>query len=175
MSSGFATISPSSLSYGSNFSVDSSGKLSANGATITGDINATSIYAKDTYNIYVDGKNKASKVIWCDTNEYEWNPSAGYADLYMGHDGKAWMEFLDSSYSNYKFIRKSIMASQYFNTSNRQNNYSSVNCVTDQDTTYIEFTTIRNDMPASVRLQIANDSGLCFIPGDVNDLSLIHI
>lgn len=174
LSSSFSTISPSSLSYGSNFSVDSSGKLSANGATITGDINATSIYAKDTYNIYVDGKNKASKVIWCDTNEYEWNPSAGYADLYMGHDGKAWMEFLDSSYSNYKFIRKSIMASQYFNTNNRQNNYSSVNCVTDQDTTYIEFTTIRNDVPASVRLQIANDSGLCFIPGDVNDSTLAY-
>lgn len=174
LSSSFSTISPSSLSYGSNFSVDSSGKLSANGATITGDINATSIYAKDTYNIYVDGKNKASKVIWCDTNEYEWNPSAGYADLYMGHDDKAWMEFLDSSYSNYKFIRKSIMASQYFNTSNRQNNYSSVNCVTDQDTTYIEFTTIRNDIPASVRLQIANDSGLCFIPGDVNDSALTY-
>lgn len=174
LSSSFATISPLSLSYGSNFSVDSSGKLSANGATITGDINATSIYAKDTYNIYVDGKNKASKVIWCDTNEYEWNPSAGYADLYMGHDGKAWMEFLDSSYSNYKFIRKSIMASQYFNTNNRQNNYSSVNCVTDQDTTYIEFTTIRNDVPASVRLQIANDSGLCFIPGDVNDSTLAY-
>lgn len=174
LSSSFSTISPSSLSYGNNFSVDSSGKLSANGATITGDINATSIYAKDTYNIYIDGKNKASKVIWCDANKYEWNPSAGYADLYMGHDGKAWMEFLDSSYSNYKFIRKSIMASQYFNTSNRQNNYSSVNCVTDQDTTYIEFTTIRNDMPASVRLQIANDSGLCFIPGDVNDSALTY-
>lgn len=174
LSSSFATISPSSLSYGSNFSVDSSGKLNATDALITGDINATSIHAKDTYNIYVDGKNKASKVIWCDTNEYEWNPSAGYADLYMGHDGKAWMEFLDSSYSNYKFIRKSIMASQYFNTSNRQNNYSSVNCVTDQDTTYIEFTTIRNDMPASVRLQIANDSGLCFIPGDVNDSALTY-
>lgn len=92
----------------------------------------------------------------------------------MGHDGKAWMEFLDSSYSNYKFIRKSIMASQYFNTSNHQNNYSSVNCVTDQDTTYIEFTTIRNDIPASVRLQIANDSGLCFIPGDVNDSALTY-
>ena len=174
LSSSFSTISPSSLSYGSNFSVDFSGKLSATDATITGDINATSIYAKDTYNIYVDGENKASKVIWCDTNEYEWNPSAGYADLYMGHDGKAWMEFLDSSYSNYKFIRKSIIASQYFNTSNRQNNYSSVNCVTDQDTTYIELTTIRNDMPASVRLQIANDSGLCFIPGDVNDSALTY-
>ena len=66
------------------------------------------------------------------------------------------------------------MASQYFNTSNRQNNYSSVNCVTDQDTTYIEFTTIRNDIPASVRLQIANDSGLCFIPGDVNDSALTY-
>lgn len=174
LSSSFATISPSSLSYGSNFSVDSSGKLNATDALITGDINATSIYAKDTYNMYVDGKNKASKVIWCDTNEYEWNPSAGYADLYMGHDGKAWMEFLDSSYSNYKFIRRSIMASQYFNTSNRQNNYSSVNCVTDQDTTYIEFTAIRNDVPASVRLQIANDSGLCFIPGDVNDSVLTY-
>ena len=66
------------------------------------------------------------------------------------------------------------MASQYFNTSNRQNNYSSVNCVTDQDTTYVELTTISKDTPASVRLQIAADSGLCLIPGDVNDSTLTY-
>ena len=42
LSSSFATISPSSLSYGSNFSVNSSGKLTATDAIITGNITATS-------------------------------------------------------------------------------------------------------------------------------------
>lgn len=171
LSSSFATISPLSLSYGSNFSVDSSGKLSANGATITGDINATSIYAKDSYKIYASGLGKSIKAIWCGDN---WEPNDGYVDLYIGNDSKSWAAFIDKTSSDSKFSRRAIVASQYFNTGNRQNNYSSVNCVTDQDTTYIELTTISKDTPASVRLQIANDSGLCFIPGDVNDSALTY-
>lgn len=171
LSSSFATISPLSLSYGSNFSVDSSGKLSANGATITGDINATSIYAKDSYKIYASGLGKSIKAIWCGDN---WKPNDGYVDLYIGNDSKSWAAFIDKTSSDSKFSRRAIVASQYFNTDNRQNNYSSVNCVTDQDTTYVELTTISKDTPASVRLQIANDSGLCFIPGDVNDSALTY-
>lgn len=171
LSSSFATISPLSLSYGSNFSVDSSGKLSANGATITGDINATSIYAKDIYKIYASGLGKSIKAIWCGDN---WEPNDGYVDLYIGNDSKSWAAFIDKTSSDSKFSRRAIVASQYFNTGNRQNNYSSVNCVTDQDTTYVELTTISKDTPASVRLQIANDSGLCFIPGDVNDSALTY-
>lgn len=171
LSSSFATISPLSLSYGSNFSVDSSGKLSANGATITGDINATSIYAKDSYKIYASGLGKSIKAIWCGDN---WKPNDGYVDLYIGNDSKSWVAFIDKTSSDSKFSRRAIVASQYFNTGNRQNNYSSVNCVTDQDTTYVELTTISKDTPASVRLQIANDSGLCFIPGDVNDSALTY-
>lgn len=171
LSSSFSTISPSSLSYGSNFSVDSSGKLSANGATITGDINATSIYAKDSYKIYASGLGKSIKAIWCGDN---WEPNDGYVDLYIGNDSKSWAAFIDKTSSDSKFSRRAIVASQYFNTGNRQNNYSSVNCVTDQDTTYVELTTISKDTPASVRLQIANDSGLCFIPGDVNDSALTY-
>ena len=171
LSSSFSTISPSSLSYGSNFSVDSSGKLSANGATITGDINATSIYAKDSYKIYASGLGKSIKAIWRGDN---WEPNDGYVDLYIGNDSKSWAAFIDKTSSDSKFSRRAIVASQYFNTGNRQNNYSSVNCVTDQDTTYVELTTISKDTPASVRLQIANDSGLCFIPGDVNDSALTY-
>lgn len=171
LSSSFATISPLSLSYGSNFSVDSSGKLSANGATITGDINATSIYAKDSYKIYASGLGKSIKAIWCGDN---WKPNDGYVDLYIGNDSKSWAAFIDKTSSDSKFSRRAIVASQYFNTGNRQNNYSSVNCVTDQDTTYVELTTISKDTPASVRLQIANDSGLCFIPGDVHDSALTY-
>ena len=171
LSSSFSTISPSSLSYGSNFSVDSSGKLSANGATITGDINATSIDAKDSYKIYASGLGKSIKAIWCGDN---WEPDDGYVDLYIGNDSKSWAAFIDKTSSDSKFSRRAIVASQYFNTGNRQNNYSSVNCVTDQDTTYVELTTISKDTPASVRLQIANDSGLCFIPGDVNDSALTY-
>lgn len=167
-------ISPKyGISCNSSFQVTASGSLTATDADITGNITATSIYAKDNYNIYVDGKSKASKVIWCDTNEYEWNPNAGYADLYMGHDGKAWTQYIDLTTSNLKFVRRAILASQYV-TASRQQNRSSVNCVTTQDTTYVEITTTMNDIPASIRLQIAADSGLCFIPGDVNDSRLAY-
>ena len=167
-------ISPKyGISCNSSFKVTASGSLTATDADITGDITATSIYAKDNYNIYVDGKSKASKVIWCDTNEYEWNPNAGYADLYMGHDGKAWTQYIDLTTSNLKFVRRAILASQYV-TASRQQNRSSVNCVTTQDTTYVEITTTMNDTPASIRLQIAADSGLCLIPGDVNDSTLAY-
>jgi hypothetical protein len=167
-------ISPKyGISCNSSFQVTTGGKLTATDADITGDITATSIYAKDNYNIYVDGKSKASKVIWCDTNEYEWNPNAGYADLYMGHDGKAWTQYIDLTTSNSKFVRRAILASQYV-TASRQQNRSSVNCVTTQDTTYVEITTTMNDTPASIRLQIAADSGLCLIPGDVNDSTLAY-
>lgn len=167
-------ISPKyGISCNSSFQVTASGSLTATDADITGNITATSIYAKDNYNIYVDGKSKASKVIWCDTNEYEWNPNAGYADLYMGHDGKAWTQYIDLTTSNSKFVRRAILASQYV-TASRQQNRSSVNCVTTQDTTYVEITTTMNDTPASIRLQIAADSGLCLIPGDVNDSTLAY-
>lgn len=167
-------ISPKyGISCNSSFQVTASGSLTATDADITGNITATSIYAKDNYNIYVDGKSKASKVIWCDTNEYEWNPNAGYADLYMGHDGKAWTQYIDFTTSNLKFVRRAILASQYV-TASRQQNRSSVNCVTTQDTTYVEITTTMNDTPASIRLQIAADSGLCLIPGDVNDSTLTY-
>ena len=167
-------ISPKyGISCNSSFQVTASGSLTATDADITGNITATSIYAKDNYNIYVDGKSKASKVIWCDTNEYEWNPNAGYADLYMGHDGKAWTQYIDLTTSNLKFVRRAILASQYV-TASRQQNRSSVNCVTTQDTTYVEITTTMNDTPASIRLQIAADSGLCLIPGDVNDSKLAY-
>lgn len=167
-------ISPKyGISCNSSFQVTASGSLTATDADITGNITATSIYAKDNYNIYVDGKRKASKVIWCDTNEYEWNPNAGYADLYMGHDGKAWTQYIDLTTSNLKFVRRAILASQYV-TASRQQNRSSVNCVTTQDTTYVEITTTMNDTPASIRLQIAADSGLCLIPGDVNDSKLAY-
>lgn len=167
-------ISPKyGISCNSSFQVTASGSLTATDADITGNITATSIYAKDNYNIYVDGKSKASKVIWCDTNKYEWNPNAGYADLYMGHDGKAWTQYIDLTTSNLKFVRRAILASQYV-TASRQQNRSSVNCVTTQDTTYVEITTTMNDTPASIRLQIAADSGLCLIPGDVNDSTLAY-
>lgn len=165
-------ISPKyGISCNSSFQVTAGGKLTASDVDISGDVVAQHMFAKDSYKIYASGLGKSIKAIWCGDN---WEPNDGYVDLYIGNDSKSWAAFIDKTSSDSKFTRRAIMASQYFNTSNRQNNYSSVNCVTDQDTTYIEFTTIRNDMPASVRLQIANDSGLCFIPGDVNDSTLTY-
>lgn len=165
-------ISPKyGISCNSSFQVTAGGKLTASDVDISGDVVAQNMFAKDSYKIYASGLGKSIKAIWCGDN---WEPDDGYVDLYIGNDSKSWAAFIDKTPSDYKFTRRAIMASQYFNTSNRQNNYSSVNCVTDQDTTYVELTTISKDTPASVRLQIAADSGLCLIPGDVNDSTLTY-
>lgn len=165
-------ISPKyGISCNSSFQVTAGGKLTASDVDISGDVVAQHMFAKDSYKIYASGLGKSIKAIWCGDN---WEPDDGYVDLYIGNDSKSWAAFIDKTSSDYKFTRRAIMASQYFNTSNRQNNYSSVNCVTDQDTTYVELTTISNDTPASIRLQIAADSGLCLIPGDVNDSTLAY-
>lgn len=165
-------ISPKyGISCNSSFQVTAGGKLTASDVDISGDVVAQNMFAKDSYKIYASGLGKSIKAIWCGDN---WEPDDGYVDLYIGNDSKSWAAFIDKTASDSKFTRRAIMASQYFNTSNRQNNYSSVNCVTDQDTTYVELTTISKDTPASVRLQVAADSGLCLIPGDVNDSTLAY-
>jgi len=165
-------ISPKyGISCNSSFQVTAGGKLTASDVDISGDVVAQNMFAKDSYKIYASGLGKSIKAIWCGDN---WEPDDGYVDLYIGNDSKSWAAFIDKTSSDYKFSRRAIVASQYFNTGNRQNNYSSVNCVTDQDTTYVELTTISKDTPASVRLQVAADSGLCLIPGDVNDSTLAY-
>lgn len=165
-------ISPKyGISCNSSFQVTAAGKLTASDVDISGDVVAQNMFAKDSYKIYASGLGKSIKAIWCGDN---WEPDDGYVDLFIGNDSKSWAAFIDKTSSDSKFSRRAIVASQYFNTSNRQNNYSSVNCVTDQDTTYVELTTISKDTPASIRLQIAADSGLCLIPGDVNDSTLAY-
>ena len=145
------------------------GTLSGATGNFTGDIVATSIYAQNDYRVYASGKDKYIKAIWCGDN---WEPTDGIADLYMGNQEKSWIEFIDYTSSTIQFTRKTSIISQYATTA--KTNRSSVSCVTDQDTTYVQLFTIRNDVPAEVRLQIANDSGLCFIPGDVNDSALTY-
>lgn len=145
------------------------GTLSGATGNFTGDIVATSIYAQNDYRIYASGKDKYIKAIWCGDN---WEPTDGIADLYMGNQEKSWLEFIDYTSSTIQFTRRTSIISQYATTA--KTNRSSVSCVTDQDTTYVQLFTIRNDVPAEVRLQIANDSGLCFIPGDVNDSALTY-
>lgn len=145
------------------------GTLSGATGNFTGDITATSIYAQNDYRVYASGKDKYIKAIWCGDN---WEPTDGIADLYMGNQEKSWIEFIDYTSSTIQFTRKTSIISQYATTA--KTNRSSVSCVTDQDTTYVQLLTIRNDVPAEVRLQIANDSGLCLIPGDVNDSTLAY-
>ena len=165
-------ISPKyGISCNSSFKVTAGGKLTASDVDISGDVVAQHMFVKDSYKIYASGLGKSIKAIWCGDN---WEPDDGYVDLYIGNDSKSWAAFIDKTSSDSKFSRRAIVASQYFNTGSRQNNYSSVNCVTDQDTTYVELTTISKDTPASVRLQVAADSGLCLIPGDVNDSTLAY-
>lgn len=145
------------------------GTLSGATGNFTGDIVATSIYAQNDYRVYASGKDKYIKAIWCGDN---WEPTDGIADLYMGNQEKSWIEFIDYTSSTVQFTRRTSITSQYATTA--KTNCSSVSCVTNQDTTYVQLLTIRNDVPAEVRLQIASDSGLCFIPGDVNDSALTY-
>lgn len=143
------------------------GTLSGATGSFTGDIVATSIYAQNDYRVYASGKDKYIKAIWCGDN---WEPTDGIADLYMGNQEKSWIEFIDYTSSTVQFTRRTSITSQYATTA--KTNCSSVSCVTNQDTTYVQLLTIRNDVPAEVRLQIASDSGLCFVPGDVSDSTL---
>lgn len=105
LSSSFATISPSSLSYGSNFSVDSSGKLSANDATITGNINATSLTAKESYSIYY-ANNNFSTVVMKGSN---WTNNTQLGALYIGVD-VANIEDSSDNYAYLKILRNGIVA-----------------------------------------------------------------
>ena len=105
LSSSFATISPSSLSYGRNFSVDSSGKLSANDATITGNINATSLTAKKSYSIYY-ADNNFSTVVMKGSN---WTNNTQLGALYIGVD-VANIEDSSDNYAYIKILRNGIVA-----------------------------------------------------------------
>lgn len=105
LSSSFATISPSSLSYGSNFSVDSSGKLSANDAAITGNINATSLTAKESYSIYY-ANNNFSTVVMKGSN---WTNNTQLGALYIGVD-VANVEDSSDNYAYLKILRNGIVA-----------------------------------------------------------------
>lgn len=105
LSSSFATISPSSLSYGSNFSVDSSGKLSANDAVITGNINATSLTAKESYSIYY-ANNNFSTVVMKGSN---WTNNTQLGALYIGVD-VANIEDSSDNYAYLKILRNGIVA-----------------------------------------------------------------
>lgn len=105
LSSSFATISPSSLSYGSNFSVDSSGKLSANDVAITGNINATSLTAKESYSIYY-ANNNFSTVVMKGSN---WTNNTQLGALYIGVD-VANIEDSSDNYAYLKILRNGIVA-----------------------------------------------------------------
>lgn len=105
LSSSFATISPSSLSYGSNFSVDSSGKLSANDSVITGNINATSLTAKESYSIYY-ANNNFSTVVMKGSN---WTNNTQLGALYIGVD-VANIEDSSDNYAYLKILRNGIVA-----------------------------------------------------------------
>lgn len=105
LSSSFATISPSYLSYGRNFSVDSSGKLNATDATITGDINATSLTAKKSYSIYY-ADNNFSTVVMKGSN---WTNNTQLGALYIGVD-VANIEDSSDNYAYMKILRNGIVA-----------------------------------------------------------------
>ena len=148
------------FSSNNNFSVTSYGVLTANDATITGDITATSITAKEQYRIYADAVQDSIPFIW--VNSFS-TSSGGATDISTGLQNKSFIEYSDYTVSNSNFDRSCTMSSIY-----RQMEYQSrVKTNVTQDSTYVELFTMK-DSTAYIHFEVAKDGNICFIPGSAS-------
>lgn len=157
----------SGLSITDKFKVSSEGVLTATGSNISGDINATSIYAKDSYYIYNGfDLNERTKIIWCDTSTYEWNPSKDAIDFKIGTQDKAYLNFLTYTLNN-KVNRE---ASMYAVTSSSV--VSRIKCETNDVTAAVVLESMSSPSLGIAAVQLRSTSdGSCFMPGNYNDRS----
>lgn len=148
------------FSSNNNFSVTSYGVLTAKDATITGDITATSITAKEQYRIYADAVQDSIPFIW--VNSFS-TSSGGATDISTGLQNKSFIEYSDYTVSNSNFDRSCTMSSIY-----RQMEYQSrVKTNVTQDSTYVELFTMK-DNTAYIHFEVAKDGNICFIPGSAS-------
>lgn len=161
-------ISPKyGISCNSSFQVTTGGKLTATDADITGDITATSIYAQDAYYIYNGTQTQNAKVIWCNTTQYEWNPSKDVIDFAIGTKDKAYLDFLTYTLNGHVSREASLC------TTSTTSDGAIVRCSSTDGISKVCFLAQTSGVSnvAAVQLRVSATNGCCFMPGEFDDKS----
>lgn len=161
-------ISPKyGISCNSSFQVTTGGKLTATDADITGDITATSIYAQDAYYIYNGTQTQNAKVIWCNTTQYEWNPSKDVIDFAIGTKDKAYLDFLTYTLNGHVSREASLC------TTSTTSDGAIVRCSSTDGISKVCFLAQTSGVSnvAAVQLRVSAANGCCFMPGEFDDRS----
>lgn len=143
------------------------GTLSGATGNFTGDITATSIYAQDAYYIYNGTKTKNAKVIWCNTTQYEWNPSKDVIDFAIGTKDKAYLDFLTYTLNGHVNREASLY------TASTTNDGAIVRCSSTDGISKVCFLVQTSGVSnvAAVQLRASASNGCCFMPGEFDDRS----
>lgn len=143
------------------------GTLSGATGNFTGDITATSIYAQDAYYIYNGTKTKNAKVIWCNTTQYEWNPSKDVIDFAIGTKDKAYLDFLTYTLNGHVNREASLC------TASTTNDGAIVRCSSTDGISKVCFLVQTSGVSnvAAVQLRASATNGCCFMPGEFDDRS----
>lgn len=143
------------------------GTLSGATGSFTGDITATSIYAQDAYYIYNGTKTKNAKVIWCNTTQYEWNPSKDVIDFAIGTKDKAYLDFLTYTLNGHVNREASLC------TASTTNDGAIVRCSSTDGISKVCFLVQTSGVSnvAAVQLRASATNGCCFMPGEFDDRS----
>ena len=143
------------------------GTLSGATGSFTGDITATSIYAQNAYYIYNGTKTKNAKVIWCNTTQYEWNPSKDVIDFAIGTKDKAYLDFLTYTLNGHVNREASLC------TASTTNDGAIVRCSSTDGISKVCFLVQTSGVSnvAAVQLRVSATNGCCFMPGEFDDRS----
>ena len=182
---GLKLSSNSITSSNGNFSVTSGGKLTAKDADISGNINAESLYAKQTYYLYDNQKDNSSiPIIWASSYSSDpWNINNGtFAfDIGINESARSCVNF-QTAYSQ-SFSSCRLYTEQGTSASLSNYYYSGVMTKIENDSSGNRYSTIfldtqrisssntAKDGDGQVSLGIANDGTPCFIPGNLLDNS----
>ena len=182
---GLTLASNSITSSNRNFSVTSGGKLTAKDADISGNINAESLYAKQTYYLYDNQKDNSSiPIIWASSYSSDpWNINNGtFAfDIGINESARSCVNF-QTAYSQ-SFSSCRLYTEQGTSASLSNYYYSGVMTKIENDSSGNRYSTIfldtqrisssntAKDGDGQVSLGIANDGTPCFIPGNLLDNS----
>lgn len=182
---GLKLSSNSITSSNRNFSVTSGGKLTAKDADISGNINAESLYAKQTYYLYDNQKDNSSiPIIWASSYSSDpWNINNGTFAFNVGinESARSCVNF-QTAYSQ-SFSSCRLYTEQGYSASLSNYYYSGVMTKIENDSSGNRYSTIfldtqrisssntAKDGDGQVSLGIADDGTPCFIPGNLLDNS----
>lgn len=170
---GSISLNPDGLKLGNQLNIDNQGnatfggKLSAATGSFSGDITATSIYAQDAYYIYNGTQTQNAKVIWCNTTQYEWNPSKDVIDFAIGTKDKAYLDFLTYTLNGHVNREASLC------TTSTTSDGAIVRCSSTDGISKVCFLAQTSGVSnvAAVQLRVSATNGCCFMPGEFDDRS----